>query len=216
MITITAFKWVPPFARGLVRDLRVRWALEEAGIPYAEDLIDPSVQASPEYRAEQPFGQVPVLRDEGLVLFESGSILLHIAARSPVLLPDDAMARARAITWVFAALNSVEIMVQALAELDLFHADSDWAKAKRPLAEAAVRQRLTDLAQWLGDRDYLEHRFTAGDLMMTTVLRNLRHTQLVDAQPNLKAYQKRCEARPAFQRALSAQLAAFERSALDS
>jgi glutathione S-transferase len=216
MITITAFKWVPPFARGLVRDLRVRWALEEAGLPYAEDLIDPSIQASAEYRAEQPFGQVPVLRDEGLVLFESGAILLHVAARSPVLLPDEPAARARAITWVFAALNSVETTVQALAELDLFHADCDWAKAKRPLTEAGVRQRLTDLARWLGDRDYLEHRFTAGDLMMTTVLRNLRHTQLVEAQPNLKAYQTRCEARPAFQRALRAQLAAFERSALDN
>jgi glutathione S-transferase len=216
MITITAFKWVPPFARGLVRDLRVRWALEEAGLPYAQQLIDPAVQASSEYRAEQPFGQVPVLREDGLVLFESGSILLHIAARSPVLLPEDSEARARAITWVFAALNSVEVMVQGLAEIDLFYADRDWARAKRPLAEEAVRTRLAELATWLGDRDYLEGSFTAGDLMMTTVLRILRHTQLVEAEPNLKAYQTRCEARPAFQRALAAQLAAFERSAVDA
>lgn len=217
MITITAFKWVPPFARGLVRDLRVRWALEEAGLPYEEQLIDPAVQASAEYRAEQPFGQVPVLRENGIVLFESGSILLHIAARSPVLLPQDETARARAISWVFAALNSVEVMVQALAEVDLFYADRDWAQAKRPLAEAAVRLRLAELSSWLGDREYLEGGgFSAGDLMMTTVLRILRHTQLVEAEPTLKAYQDRCEARPAFQRALRAQLAAFERSALDS
>ena len=216
MITITAFKWVPPFARGLVRDLRVRWALEEAGLPYAEQLIDPAVQASAEYRSEQPFGQVPVLRENGMVLFESGSILLHIAARSPVLLPEDEEARARAISWVFAALNSVEVMVQALAEVDLFYADRDWAQAKRPLAEAAVRLRLGELATWLGDREYLEGYFTAGDLMMTTVLRILRHTQLVEAEPKLKAYQGRCEARPAFQRALRAHLAAFERSALDN
>ena len=216
MITITAFKWVPPFARGLVRDLRVRWALEEVGLPYVEQLIDPPVQASAEYRAEQPFGQVPVLREDGLVLFESGSILLHIATRSPVLLPPDAEARARAITWVFAALNSVEVMVQGLAEIDLFYADCDWARAKRPLAEQAVRRRLAELATWLGEREYLEGCFTAGDLMMTTVLRILRHTQLVEAEPNLKAYQDRCEARPAFQRALRAQLAAFERSALDN
>jgi len=216
MITITAFKWVPPFARGLVRDLRVRWALEEAGLPYAEQLIDPSVQASPGYRAEQPFGQVPVLREDGLVLFESGSILLHIAAKSPVLLPEEAAARARAISWVFAALNSVEVMVQGLAEIDLFYADRDWAQGKRPLAEAAVRQRLAELSAWIGDREYLEGRFTAGDLMMTTVLRILRHTQLVEAEPNLRAYQARCEARPAFQRALRAQLGAFERSASDN
>jgi glutathione S-transferase len=213
MITITAFKWVPPFARGLVRDLRVRWALEEAGLPYVEELIDPAVQASAEYRAEQPFGQVPLLREDGLVLFESGSILLHIAGRSPVLLPEEPAARARAITWVFAALNSIETMVQGLAELDLFYADRDWAPAKRPLAEAAVRRRLAELARWLGDREYLEGSFTAGDLMMTTVLRILRHTQLVEAEPNLKAYQERCERRPAFARALRAQLAAFERAA---
>lgn len=216
MITISAFRWVPDFARGQVRDLRVRWALEEAGLPYEEQLIDPAVQASPEYRVEQPFGQVPVLREGGLVLFESGSIVLHVAARSPVLMPEDAAARARVTTWVFAALNTVEVAVGGLAELDLFYADRDWAQARRPLAEQAVRLRLAELATWLGDREYLEGRFTAGDLMMTTVLRNLRHTRLVEAEPKLKAYQDRCEARPAFQRALRAQLAAFERSALAS
>jgi len=210
MITISAFKWVPPFARGLVRDLRVRWALEEAGIPYQARLIDPTVQASPEYRAEQPFGQVPVYEENGLKLFESGAILLHVASKSDLLLPAEPAARARAVTWVFAALNSIEIVIQQLAEIDLFHADKDWAKARRPLVEERVVGRLADLATWLGDREYLEDRFTAGDLMMTAVLRILRHTDLVEREPKLQAYRDRCTARPAFQRALRDQMAAFE------
>jgi len=211
MITLSAFKWVPPFAQGVVRDLRVRWALEEAGLPYQARLIDPEVQASAEYRALQPFGQVPVFEEGGLVLFESGAIVLHIAARSEALFPADAAGRARATTWVFAALNSVEIRLQALAEIDLFAADQEWAKLRRPGLEAAVRRRLAELAAWLGDREYLEDRFTVGDLMMTTVLRILRHTDLLDAEPTLKAYKERCEARPAFQRALAAQLEPFSR-----
>jgi glutathione S-transferase len=210
MITISAFKWVPPFARGLVRDLRVRWALEEAGLPYQARLIDAAVQASAEYRTCQPFGQVPTLEDDGLVLFESGAIVLHIGARSETLLPGDAAARARAVTWLLAALNSMEVMIQPLAEIDLFYAGQDWAKLRRPDLEKAVKQRLAELAARLGERDYLEERFTAGDLMMTTVLRILRHTDLVAAEPRLAAYQARCEARPAFQRALRDQMAAFE------
>jgi glutathione S-transferase len=209
MIELSAFRSVPPFARGLVRDLRVRWALEEAGLAYRAKLIDGAVQASPEYRACQPFGQVPIVEEDDLVLFESGAILLHIGARSEALLPADPAARARAVTWVFAALNSVEVMIQPLAELDLFFADQDWAKQRRPGAEAAVKQRLADLASWLGGRDYLEGRFTAGDLMMTAVLRILRHTDLVAARPELAAYQARCEARPAFRRALADHMAAF-------
>jgi glutathione S-transferase len=197
MITISAFKSVPPFAQGLVRDLRVRWALEEAGLPYRAHLIDGSDQASPEYRESQPFGQVPVFDDGDLVLFESGSIVLHIAARSDALLPIDETGRARAVTWLLAALNTIEVVIQPLAEIDLFYPDQEWAKLRRPDAEAAVKHRLAELATWLGDRDYLEGRFTAGDLMMTSVLRILRHTDLVESEPRLKAYQARCEARPA-------------------
>lgn len=211
MIAISAFKWVPPFAQGQVRDLRVRWALEEAGLTYWARLIDADDQASADYRARQPFGQVPVFEEDGLVLFESGSIVLHIGARSEALLPADEGGRARAVTWLFAALNTIEVVIQPLAEIDLFYADQEWAKLHRPEAERAVKRRLAQLAAWLGDRDYLEDRFTVGDLMMTTVLRILRHTDLVEAEPTLKAYQARCEARPAFQRALRDQMAAFEK-----
>jgi len=210
MITITAFKWVPPFARGLVRDLRVRWALEEAGLPYRARLIGPDDQKSADYRAWQPFGQVPAYEEDGLVLFESGAIVLHIGARSEALLPADEAGRARAVTWLLAALNSIEVKIQQLVEIDLFNADQEWAKVRRPVVEQAVQRRLADLAARLGDRAYLEDRFTVGDLMMTTVFRILRHTDLVAAEPKLKAYQERCEARPAFQRALHDQMAAFE------
>ncbi|AKQ70017.1 Glutathione S-transferase [Myxococcus hansupus] len=210
MITVSAFKWVPPFAQGLVRDLRVRWALEEAGLPYQTRLIDPEVQVSKDYRALQPFGQVPVLEEDGLVLFESGAIVLHIAARCEALLPADAAGRARAVSWLFAALNSIEIMIQPLAEVDLFFAKEEWAKLRRPGIVEALNGRLGELAAQLGDREYLEDRFTAGDLMMVTVLRILRHTDLLDGFPSLKAYKERCEARPAFQRALAAQMAPFQ------
>jgi glutathione S-transferase len=211
MITISAFKWVPPFAQGQVRDLRVRWALEEAGLAYRTRLIDADDQASADYRARQPFGQVPFFEDEGLVLFESGSIVLHIGTRSEALLPADEEGRARAISWLFAALNSIEVVIQPLAEIDFFYADQEWAKLRRPDAEKAVKRRLKELAARLGDREYLEDRFTVGDLMMTAVLRIVGHTDLVAAEPKLKAYQARCEARPAFQRALRDQLAAFEK-----
>jgi glutathione S-transferase len=210
MITVTAFRWVPEFARGLVRDLRVRWALEEAGMPYREKLIGPEDQASADYRALQPFGQVPAFEEDGVKLFESGAIALHIGARSPALMPSDDAGRARATTWVFAAINSIEPRVAQLAEIDLFGAGQEWAKTRRPEVEKFVKRRLSELAACLGDRDYLEGRFTVGDLMMTTVLRILRHTDLVAAEPQLKAYQDRCEARPAFGRALGAQMAAFE------
>ncbi|CAM3302157.1 glutathione S-transferase family protein [Corallococcus sp. ZKHCc1 1396] len=213
MISISAFKWVPPFAQGLVRDLRVRWALEEAGLPYETRFIDSQVQASADYRDLQPFGQVPVFKEDGLSLFESGAIVLHIASRSDALLPTDEAGKARAITWLFAALNSVELQVQQLAEIDLFAADKEWAKLHRPEVEQAVRRRLKELATWLGDREYLEDRFTAGDLMMVTVLRILRHTDLLDSEPTLKAYKERCEARPAFQRALAAQMKPFQEQA---
>lgn len=212
MITISAFRQVPPFAQGLVRDLRVRWALEEAGLAYQARLVDAKDLASADYRACQPFGQVPIFEEDGLVLFETGAIVLYIGARSEALLPADPAQRARAVTWLIAALNSIEVFVQQLASIDLFWPDQEWAKLRRPSAEQAVKRRLTDLAAWLGDREYLEGRFTAGDLMMTTVLRILRHTDIVASEPRLKAYQARCEARPAFQRALRDQMAAFERA----
>ncbi|MDB5524701.1 MAG: glutathione S-transferase [Rhizobium sp.] len=209
MITITAFKWVPPSAQGLVRDLRVRWALEEAGLPYDVRLIDGSVQRTEDYLAMQPFGQVPVLIEDDLTLFESGSIVLHIGEKSETLLPKDRELRARAVTWVFSALNSMEIAITPLVQIDLFYPNEAWAKERRPGAEQFTRRRLTDLSASLGDKLYLEGHFTVGDLIMVSVLRILRHTELVGEQPNLAAYIERCEARPAFQRALEGQMAAF-------
>lgn len=209
MIKVSAFRWVPPFARGLVRDLRVRWALEEAGLPYEARLIGPEDQKSAGYRAMQPFGQVPAYEEDGLVLFESGAILLHIAGRSDVLMPADAKDRARMTAWMFTALNSIEPHIQNLTAIDLFHADQDWAKTRRPAAQQLVQTRLTSLSDWLDGREYLEDRFTAADLLMTTVLRIPRHCDLIANMPVLEAYRLRCEARPAFKRALDAQMADF-------
>ncbi len=212
-IRITAFKWVPPFAQGLVRDLRVRWALEEAGLPYEEKLLGPGEQNSATHRALQPFGQVPVYEEDGLTLFESGAIVMHIGERCPTLLPQDPARRARVRGWMIAALNSVEPHVQSLTAVDLFFANEEWARLRRPSAEKMAQTRLDQLAVALGKRDYLEGEFTAGDLMMVSVLRFLRHTDLVKNMPVLAAYQARCEARPAFQRALAAQLAHFAKHA---
>ncbi|HEY4943933.1 MAG TPA: glutathione S-transferase family protein [Rhizomicrobium sp.] len=210
MITIFALKSAPAFARGLVRDLRVRWALEEAGLPYEARLIERGAQATDAYRALQPFGQVPVFEEDGLTLFETGAIVLYIGERSEVLLPKDAGSRARATMWLLAALNSIEVCTQRLFELDIFFAGQDWVKEYRPHVEARTKQRLAELAKALGDKDYLDGRFTAGDLMMTTVLRLLCNTDLMAAEPKLVAYQARCEARPAFQRALRDQMATFQ------
>jgi glutathione S-transferase len=186
---------------------------DEAGIPYRERLIGPEDQASPGYRALQPFGQVPAIETDELKLFESGAIVLHIAERTATLMPSDANGRARTIAWMFAALNSVEPPIQELGRLDVFHAGEAWAAARRPMAIEAVQKRLTALEDWLGGRDYLEDRFTAGDLLMTTVLRILRHTDIVSGRPALQAYQERCEARPAFQKAMADHLRPFEASA---
>ena len=210
MITLTGFSWVPPFARGLVRDLRVRWALEEAGIPYNEKLISQDDKDSPQYRAIQPFGQVPVVQDDDLVLFESGAIVLRIAEGCEALCPRDDAGRAKMTQWVIAALNSIEPHIQNVASIDIFHAEEAWAKARRPGAEALAKLKLEALAKRLAGREYLEDRFTAGDLMMVTVLRNLRHTDLVSGHPVLGPYMARCEARPAFQRALKAQMESFQ------
>jgi glutathione S-transferase len=213
MITLYAFKWVPEFAQGLVRDLRVRWALEEAGLPYAVKLLGPGEADSAEYRRIQPWGQVPVIEEEGLVLFESGAIVQHISEKSEVLMPRDAIGRAKVAQWLFAAQNSVEPHVSNLTGIDIFHADKAWAKERRPEQEAFTRMKLASLARRLAGREWLEDRFTAGDLMMVTVLRNLRHTDIVSADPVLGSYLARGEARPAFQRALADQLATFEANA---
>jgi glutathione S-transferase len=210
MITLTTYEWVPDFAAPLMRALRVRWALEEAGLPYkVRTLALGPEQRSPGHLARQPFGQAPAIEDDGLTLFESGAIALHIAERSEVLLPKDPAGRARALAWLFAALNSVEPPVQELAVIDLFHAREAWTAERRPQVETFLRDRLALLEAALGERDYLEGRFTVGDLMMTDVLRILGHTDLLDAFPRLKAYKDRCEARPAFRRALAAQLQGF-------
>lgn len=208
-IKIFAFKWVPPFAQGLVRDLRVRWALEEAGLPYEQTLLAHGENHSPEHRALQPFGQVPVYQEGDLTLFESGAILMHVAQKSPMLLPEDAAGRALVSQWMFAALNSVEPPISNLTLIDLFHANEEWARLRRPGAEKFLRERLQGLSGALGTLDYFTGRFTVADLLMTTVLRNLRHTTILADFPNLAAFKARCEARPAFQRALDAQMANF-------
>ena len=208
-IEITAYRWVPEFAQGVVRDLRARWALEEAGLDYRERLID--VRKKPEgYVKEQPFEQVPALRDGDLQMFESGAIVQYIGEKSEALLPSDRIARYRAIQWVFAALNSVEPAIMSLVLIDAFHAGEEWAKLRREGAADFARLKLKRVADWLGDKSWLEgDRFTIGDLIMVTVFRNLRHTDLVAEFPNLAAYQKRGEGRAAFQQALHDQLATF-------
>jgi glutathione S-transferase len=210
MITISAFKWVPEFAQGQVRDLRARWALEEAGLPYKTRLLKLGDQEKPDYRALQPFGQVPIL----LVLFESGAIVLHIGERSEMLLPKDASGRARATQWLIAALNSIEPFVMNIAVIDLFYANEEWAKLRRPGAVEFVQKRLSALSKSLGDKPYLDgDRFTAGDLMMTTVLRILKHTDIVTSDKRLAAYVERCTARPAFKRAFDAEIGDFREAA---
>jgi glutathione S-transferase len=212
-IRVSAFRWVPPFAQGLVRDLRVRWVLEEAGRTYEERLIGSTDQGSAAYRALQPFGQVPAYEEEGLTLFESGAIVWHVAEQSRVLLPTDTNGRARVRTWMFAALNSIEPHLQNLTEIDLFHAGAAWAVERRPMVLERATRRLADLAKSLDGKEYLEDRFSAADLLMTTVLRIPRHTDLVAKFPTLDAYHSRCESRPAFRKALADQLATFARNA---
>ena len=207
-IEITAFRWVPPFAQGLVRDLRARWALEEAGLDYKVRLF--GFERPPEYLLEQPFDQVPCFSDGEVRIFETGAIVQYIGERSEALLPRDQRQRYRAIQWTYAALNSVEPALLNLLLIDLFHAGEEWAKLRRPGAEEFARLKLKRVSDWLGDSDWLEDRFSIGDLLMVTVLRNLRHTDLVAQHPNLDAYVKRGEARPAFQQALGDQLAAFK------
>ncbi len=211
-ICLTAFRWVPDFAQGYVKDLRVRWALEEAGLPYQVMLLDLPVPVSSDYRRWQPFGQAPAYRDDEVELFESGAIVLHLAARSEALAPTDAAGRARVSAWVFAALNSIEPHAQNLIQFDPA-ADGSWADAHRTRLETLLTGRLAALEAWLGDRTYLERRFTAGDLMMAMVLRELVDSGVLARFPALDAHRRRCEARPAFIRALEAQLQVFRENA---
>ena len=209
-IRVSAYRWVPPFAQGLVRDLRVRWALEEAGLPYEEQLLGFGEQSSERYLAMQPFGQVPAYEEGSLVLFESGAIVYHIAQRSEHLMSAEPDARAHTLTWMFAALNTVEPPIQFLNQIDLMGNDALGAQPVRAVVLERVSKRLAALRDRLDRQEYLvDGRFSAADLLMTTVLRSLRHTNLVAEIPVLDAYRLRCEARPAFQKALAAQLAHY-------
>jgi glutathione S-transferase len=212
MINCYAFAAVPPFAQGLVRDLRVRWALEETGLPYRVTLVGDGGGAMPraDYRRLQPFGQIPAVDDGGFVLFESGAIVQYVAEKSGKLMGASSEERAHVVQWMFAALNSIEPPVQELAGLDLFFDGQGWAAERRPAVLERVRGRLADLAGRLDGRDHLVGAFSAADVLMATVLRNLRHTELVEEQPALAAYKQRCEARPAFQKALDGQMSAFK------
>ena len=210
-VRISAFNWVPPFARGQVRDLRPRWALEEAGIPYAVRKLDAMTERPADYYQEQPFGQVPSYHDDTVSLFESGAIVLHIGRNCETLLPEDPAARARATAWLIAALNSVEPAIMQLAAIDIFAAGEEWARLRRPGVVELIDKRLSRLSDALGDKVHLDgDRFTAGDLMMTTVLRIIDGKGLLDRYANLVAYKARCQARPAFHAALAAQIADFE------
>ena len=206
---VAAFRWVPPFAQGFVRDLRIRWALEEAGLPYKAVLIDRATQKSEAYRAWQPFNQVPAYRDDTVEMFESGAVVLHIANQSEALAPADPVGRARVASWVFAALNSVETYTQYANELSDAPADETWARQRRERAFSILRHRLAALSDWLADKEYLEGHFTAGDLMMTTVLREIVDLAILPDFPAVDALRQRCEDRPAFGRALEAQMRPF-------
>jgi glutathione S-transferase len=206
-ITITAFERSPDGGRGLARDTRVRWALEEVGQPYEVRLVSFRAMKEPAHLAIHPFGQIPTYEEGDLALFETGSIVLHLAGRHAGLLPDDANARARAITWMFAAVNTVEPPILDLATSKVLESDKPWAKERLPLVEARVRDRLKQLSARLGSADWLDAAFSAGDLMMVSVLLRVRPSGILDEYPNLAAYVARGEARPAYKRAFAAQLA---------
>lgn len=206
-ITITAFERSPDGGKGLARDTRIRWALEEAGQAYEVRLVSFQAMKEPAHLALHPFGQIPTYEEGDLALFETGAILLHIAGRHAGLLPEDANARARAIAWIFAALNTVELPILELANARLLENDKPWSKERLPLVENRVRDRLRQLSARIGGADWLDGAFSAGDLMMVSVLLRLRPSGILDEFPNLPAYVARGEARPAYRRAFEAQLA---------
>jgi glutathione S-transferase len=208
-ITITAFELSPDGGKGLARDMRVRWALEEVGQSYEVRLVSFRAMKEPAHRALHPFGQIPTYEEGGLAMFETGAIVFHIAERHSGLLPDDANARARAITWMFAALNTVEPPILERETARLLEGDTTWYEERLPLVENRVRDRLDQLSSRLGDADWLDGTFSAGDLMMVSVLLRLKSSGILDEYPNLAAYVARGEARPAYKRAFDAQLAVY-------
>lgn len=212
-IQVSAFDNVPAFAQGLVRDLRVRWALEEIGRDYCPRYLDAMQPRPDDYRAWQPFGQVPAFADGDLRLFESGAILLYLGEQDERLLPVEPQARWAALSWTFAALNSVEPALMQVLSLDFFLKRQSWASEARPQAVTTARSRLQATADALGEREWLAGRFSIADILMTTVLRNVDHTEILADYPALVAYKARAEARPAFQRALADQLAAYRQPA---
>jgi glutathione S-transferase len=206
-ITITAFERSPDGGKGLARDTRVRWALEEVGQPYRVRLVSFRAMKEPAHLAIHPFGQIPTYEEGDLALFETGAIVFHIAAHHPGLLPGDPRARARAITWVFAALNTMEPPILELTTAKLLEGDKPWSKERLPLVQERIRDRLKPLSARLGDAEWLDGAFSAGDLMMVSVLLRLRASGILDEFPGLSAYVARGEARPAYKRAFAAQLA---------
>ena len=207
--TISAFERSPDRGRGLARDMRVRWALEEVGQPYEVRLVSFGAMKGPAHRALHPFGQIPTYEEGDLVLFESGAIVFHIAEHHAGLLPDDANARARAITWMFAALNTVEPPILDLQTTRVLEGEKSWYEQRLPLVQDRIRVRLGELSARLGRADWLDGAFSAGDLMMVAVLLRLKPSGMLDEYPRLSAYVARGEARPAYQRAFAAQLAVF-------
>lgn len=206
---ITAFEQSPDRGRGLARDMRVRWALEEVGQPYEVRLLSFKAMKEPAHLALHPFGQIPTYEEGNLTLFESGAIVFHIAERHAGLLPEDANARARAITWMFAALSTIEPPVVEREMARYLEGEETWYEQRLPLVEGRIRNRLRELSDRLGDADWLDGVFSAGDLLMVTVLRRLEGSGLVEEYQNLSAYVDRGKARPAYKRAFEAQLAVF-------
>jgi glutathione S-transferase len=211
-ITITAFEASPDRGQGLARDTRVRWALEEVGQPYEVRLVSFHAMKEPAHLALHPFGQIPTYEEDGLAMFETGAIVLHVGERHAGLLPADANARARAITWMFAALNTVEPPILELQNASLLERDKPWYGERLPLVRDRVRTRLGQLSRRLGDAEWLDGAFSAGDLMMVSVLLRLKASGMLDEFPNLAAFVARGEARPAYQRSFAAQLAVFDAS----
>jgi len=207
--TITAFESSPDRGKGLARDTRVRWALEEVGQPYDVRLVSFKALKEPAHLALQPFGQIPTYEDGDLALFETGSIVFHLAQHHKGLLPDDANGRARALTWMFAAVSTVEPPILELTNARLLESDEEWAEERMPIVKDRVRDRLDQLSAYLGDAEWLDGAFSAGDLMMVHVLQRLKASGLLDEYPNLAAYVARAEARPAYKRAFEAQFAVY-------